>query len=165
MLPEVIEAMQTAAGSFVDLEELMEAAGRRVAQLIQCEFAVVTNGCAAAICQIVAACLAGTDAHKMELLPDTSDSSLFPRVEVIVQKKHRGEYDHAVRMAGGTWVEVETLAELEAACSERTALLYALGVAEHLGEVTVAQVRTRTHHCRRRRNPLHAHTCETLRGL
>eukprot|EP01052_Picozoa_sp_SAG31_P051305 SAG31_NODE_12121_length_966_cov_1.361015_1_plen_93_part_10 len=87
-----------AANNFVDLEELMEAVGSRLARLLHCEMAIVTNGAAASICQVVSACLAGTDRKRMELLPD---SSTFPRNEVIIQKGHRGEYDHAVRMAGG----------------------------------------------------------------
>jgi L-seryl-tRNA(Ser) seleniumtransferase len=137
MLPEVVAAMQRAATSFVDLEELMEAVGRRLAVLHRCAFAIVTNGAAAAMCLATCAVIAGTDARKMELLPDTS---AIPRREVIIQAAHRGEYDHAVRMAGGVWVVVRTLAELRAAISPRTAMLFALGVAEGLGEFSIAEM-------------------------
>lgn len=135
MLPEVRAAMDLAAESFVDLEELMEAAGRRIAHALGAPYAIVTNGAAAGLCQIVAAAIAGTDEHKMELLPLTAPGTA---VEVIVQRSHRGEYDHAVRMAGGRWVEVDTLEEMEAAITDNTVMLYALGVADHLPESRVS---------------------------
>lgn len=112
MLPEVRVAMDLAAENFVDLEELMEAAGQRIALAMGAPCAIVTNGAAAGLCQTVAAAIAGTDEHKMELLPVTDPGT---PAEVIVQRSHRGEYDHAVRMAGGRWIEVETLEEMEAA--------------------------------------------------
>jgi seryl-tRNA(Sec) selenium transferase len=59
-------------------------------------------------------------------------------LQVIVQRSHRGEYDHAVRMAGGVWVEVSTLEEMKAAINERTVMLYALGVADHLPQSLVS---------------------------
>ena len=52
MLPEVRAAMDAAAEHFVDLEELMEAAGRRIAAKMGAEGALVTNGAAAGLCQV-----------------------------------------------------------------------------------------------------------------
>lgn len=135
MLPEVRAAMDLAAESFVDLEELMEAAGRHIAHALGAPCAIVTNGAAAGLCQTVAAAIAGTDEHRMELLPLTDPNAA---AEVIVQRSHRGEYDHAVRMAGGRWVEVETLEEMKAAITDRTVMLYALGVADHLPQSRVS---------------------------
>lgn len=135
MLPEVRTAMDLAAESFVDLEELMEAAGRHIARALGAPWAIVTNGAAAGLCQTVAAVIAGTDEHKMELLPLTDSETA---AEVIVQRSHRGEYDHAVRMAGGKWVEVDTLEEMQAAITDQTVMLYALGVADHLPESLVS---------------------------
>ena len=48
-------------------EELMEAAGRRIALCMGAPHALVTNGAAAGLCQTVAAAIAGTDEHKMEV--------------------------------------------------------------------------------------------------
>ena len=61
ILPEVRQAMHTASQQYVHLDELMEKVGTRIAQLMQCEWGLVTDGCAAALCQITAACVAGTD--------------------------------------------------------------------------------------------------------
>ena len=109
ILPEVRQAMFEASQRYVNLDELMEAVGSRIGELMQCEWGLVTNGCAAALCQITAACVAGTDSEKMARLPDAEGM----RNQVIVQASHRYGYDHAVRMVGIEMIDVETRAELE----------------------------------------------------
>ncbi len=136
MLPEARQAMVEASRQYVHLDELHEAVGKRIAELMQCEWGMVTNGCAAALCQITAACVAGTDPEKMARLPDTSGMAN----EVVVQKSHRHVYDHAVRMVGVKLVEVETLAEMEAAMTDRTAMLLIFGDAADRGQVSVARM-------------------------
>src|SRR5947207_2810739 len=84
MLPEVRQAMAAASQRYVHLDELMEAAGARIAELMRCEWGLVTNGCAAALCQITAACVAGADPEKMARLPDTTGM----KNAVIVQASH-----------------------------------------------------------------------------
>ena len=71
VLPQVRQAMYEASQRYVHLEELMDAVGARIAELMKCEWGLVTNGCAAALCQVTAACVAGTDPEKMARLPDT----------------------------------------------------------------------------------------------
>jgi L-seryl-tRNA(Ser) seleniumtransferase len=86
--------------------------------------------------QVTAACLAGADPEKMARLPDTARM----RKEVIVQKAHRNVYDHAVRMVGAEMVEVVTQADLSAAISARTAMLYITGDADERGEIPMAEM-------------------------
>ncbi|MCZ6678814.1 MAG: aminotransferase class V-fold PLP-dependent enzyme [Candidatus Poribacteria bacterium] len=136
ILPEVRQAMDLASRRYVHIEELMEKAGARIAELMQCEWGLVTNGCASALCQITAACVAGSDPEKMMRLPDTSGM----KNEVIVQSCHRHVYDHAVRMVGVKMIEVETKADLEAALSDRTALLLIFGDAAERGKITVKEM-------------------------
>ena len=136
ILPEVRQAMFQASQRYVDLDELMEAVGRRLGELMQCQWGLVTNGCAAALCQITAAAVAGSDPEKMARLPDTAGMDN----EVIVQKSHRHVYDHAVRMVGVRLIEVETRADLEAALSQRTALLLLFGDATERGAIGVAEM-------------------------
>ncbi len=136
MLPEVRQAMYEASQRYVHIEELMEAVGARIAELMQCEWGLVTNGCAAALCQITAACVAGTDPEKMARLPDTRGM----KNEVIVQSSHRHTYDHAVRMVGVDLIEVETRADLVAALSERTAMLLVFGDAAERGQISVREM-------------------------
>lgn len=136
ILPQVRQAMVAASEQYVHLDELMEAVGARLGALMQCEWGLVTNGCAAALCQVTAACVAGTDPASMARLPDTEG---LPN-EVLVQPSHRHGYDHAVRMVGVQLIEVETLAELKDALSERTAMLLAFGDAAERGPISIAEM-------------------------
>jgi L-seryl-tRNA(Ser) seleniumtransferase len=54
--------------------------------------------------------------------------------EVIAQKSHRYEYDHAIRNCGTRFVEVVTLADYEGAFTERTAMTNFFNAAEQ-GEI------------------------------
>ncbi len=122
-LPEVIEAMEHASHYHVDLDELAEAAGRRLAELLQVEGAMVSAGAAAALAHATAGCVAGTDPERMQQLPDLTGL----KNEVIVPKSSRNTYDHAIRAVGVTMVEVDSLAEFEAAVNHRTAMVTVLG--------------------------------------
>ena len=125
--PEVLDAMREASQHFVRIEELQEAAGRFIADVTGAESGYVTCGASAGLTLAVAACVAGLDVSKMDRLPDTTGL----KNEVLVQKAHRNAYDHAVRLAGVTLVEVGTLGfpgaggiwpwQIEAAITERTA--------------------------------------------
>jgi D-glucosaminate-6-phosphate ammonia-lyase len=127
MSPVVIRAMREAAESFVRIEDLQEAAGRVIAEITGAEAGYVTSGAAAGLTLGMAACMAGLDPLKMNRLPDTEGM----KNEVIIQRAHRNDYDHALRAAGAKVVEVgfnyATFAyELEKAISERTAAVFFL---------------------------------------
>ena len=136
ILPEVREAMVRASQRYVNLDELMDCVGARIAELMDCEWGLVTDGCAAALCQVTAACVAGSDPEKMIRLPDTSGM----KNEVIVQTCHRNVYDHAIRMVGVKMIEVDTKDELEAALNDRTAMLFVFGDAEERGQITTKEM-------------------------
>ena len=61
MPTEVVDAMNAAAHAFVDLNELQEKVGARIAELTQNEACYVASGAAAGIMLAVASCIAGTD--------------------------------------------------------------------------------------------------------
>ena len=109
-LPEVKAAMEAASKQYVHLDELMEKVGERIAEVMQCEFGLVTNGCAAAICQVTSACMAGDDPAAIKQLPDTTGM----KNEVVLQKKHQHVYNHAIRMTGAKIVEGEPAEAAEA---------------------------------------------------
>src|SRR5260370_29550802 len=69
-LPEVKRAMDAAARHYVNMDELMDAVGHRLAELTGAEWGLVTAGCAAAMTHVTAACLAGSDPEKMQRLPN-----------------------------------------------------------------------------------------------
>lgn len=131
MWPEVVEAIQSTSRSFVRLEELHDAVGKRIASLLGSEAAMVTSGAAGALTVGTAACITGTDEDRILRIPDTTDM----KNEVIIQKTHRFPYDHAVRNCGVKLVEVEKRAELESAINDRTALLLFLNKAENAGQI------------------------------
>src|SRR5690348_17692606 len=96
MLPQVREAMDRASRQFVNLDELMEAAGKRIAELTGAEWGIVTCGSAAAVALASAACIVGNDPIPMLRLPPTEC-----RVNrVILPKKQRFAYEQSIRMLG-----------------------------------------------------------------
>jgi L-seryl-tRNA(Ser) seleniumtransferase len=131
MPAEVVAAMGQASQSYVEIPELQETAGKRIASLIGCEAALVTSGCAQSLTLATAACVCGTDSEKIHRVPDTSGM----KNEVIFQRSHRFSYDHAVRNLGVKIVEVETRQELEASINEKTALLFFLNLADPKGQI------------------------------
>jgi L-seryl-tRNA(Ser) seleniumtransferase len=131
MRPEVVAAMAAASTRFVNIDELQEAAGRRVAELIGCEAAMITSGASAALTVGTAACITGKNQDFILRIPDLTGM----KSEVIVQRLHRYGYDHAVRVCGVKMVEVDTAEELEAAINDRTAMMLFFNDREHAGQI------------------------------
>jgi L-seryl-tRNA(Ser) seleniumtransferase len=102
--PAIWAAMGEANDAFIDMVELLERTGERIAALIGVEAARVTPGASAAIALGIGACLTGLDRPRMEQLPDTAG---IPN-EVILQRGHRYKYDRCVMLAGARLVEVGT---------------------------------------------------------
>lgn len=124
MPPEVLDAMREAAGAYIVLDELQEKASAIIAHATGAEAGMVTGGAEAGLLLATAACIAGTDRIKIEQLPN----SMGMKNEAIIHRAHRNGYDHAVRAAGATIVEVGyghgTIPyQLEAAFTEKTALV------------------------------------------
>ena len=136
MLPKVRAAMDAASRQFVNLDELMAAAGRRIAELTGAEWGIVTCGSAAAVALGTAACVAGNDPVKMLRLPVTD--GMVNRV--IIPKKQRFAYDQAVRMIGCPIVEIDTREDLDRALEEPVALVVLLGKQEHLSGVRLEEI-------------------------
>ena len=114
-LPEVKRAMDEASRHYVHLDELMDAVGRRLAEMTGAEWGIVTAGCAAALTHVTAACIAGANPEKMQRLPDLAGL----KNEVIMPRPSRNVYDHAVRMLGVKIVTAETREEFLAGAPSR----------------------------------------------
>lgn len=128
---EGLLAMEQAGRAHVSLPELQAAVGKRIAELLECEAALVTAGAAAALTLGTAACVAGKDPQAIRRIPDITGL----KSEVLIQKSHRFAYDHAVRNVGVKLIEVETSEELQAAASPRTAMMLFLNSADHRGKI------------------------------
>jgi L-seryl-tRNA(Ser) seleniumtransferase len=118
-LPEVKAAMEEASRHYVNMDELMDAVGKRLAELTQAPWGIVTAGCAAALTHATSACLAGADPEKMQRLPNLHGL----KSEVIMPRSSRNQYDHAIRMLGVHIVEVDTREQCLAAISDKTAMI------------------------------------------
>jgi L-seryl-tRNA(Ser) seleniumtransferase len=121
MPPVVLEAMAEAAGTFVDLYELQDRVGARVAELTGNETGYVAAGAAAGVTLAVAACMAGTDPERIAAFPHLKG---IDRTEVIIHRSQRNGYDYSARQTGAGMVEVDGTEEsLSAAISQRTAAI------------------------------------------
>lgn len=123
MLDEVIATVEQASHYHVNLDELMEKVGDRLAELLQVEWGIVTSGAAAALVHATAGCIAGADPEKMQRLPNLAGL----KDEVIMPRESRVVYDHAIRTLGVKIIEVNSPAELRAAISPHTAMIEVLG--------------------------------------
>src|SRR5882724_4504240 len=121
-LPEVKRAMDEASRGFVNMDELMDGVGKRLAELSGAEWGIVTAGCCAAITHCTASAIAGGNPERMQRLPNLAGL----KNEVVVPAYSHNVYDHATRMVGVKLVVVKDKAELEPAFNERTAMVYIL---------------------------------------
>ena len=138
-LGEVKRAMDLASRSFVHMDELMDAVGRRLSELTGAEWGIVSAGCCAAVTNCTAAAIAGGNPERMQRLPDLAGL----KNEVVIPAYSRNVYDHAVRMLGTKLVVVREPAELERSFNERTAMVYILAGPHDdgpLGTRVIAQV-------------------------
>jgi uncharacterized pyridoxal phosphate-dependent enzyme len=119
MPPEVVAAMRAAADSYIDLFELQEKVGARIAELTHNEAAFISSGAAAGIAVTVCACMIGEDRSRAFAFPSLEG---IEKTEVVVFKAQRNGYDYAITQTGAHVIEAESsTASFEAALSERTA--------------------------------------------
>ncbi len=110
-LPEVREAKSLSNQLHVQMDELMAAAGKRLAELTGAEWGLVSAGCSAAISHATAACVAGGNPDLHVRIPDLTG---FAKDEVIIPSHSRTVYDAAIRAVGVRVIEVDTLEALAA---------------------------------------------------
>ena len=95
-------AMDASEEFYVDMSELYDAVGVKIADMLGIQAALVTNGAAAALTYGAAGCMTGTDRGNVDRLPDTSG---MPN-EFIIQKQLRLRYDRCMTIPGGRLIEV-----------------------------------------------------------
>ena len=118
MMPEVLDAINSTAHDFANMYDLQDKVGAKMAEMLQCEGAMVTSGAACALLLGTAACISGTDQAKIKMMPNFPD----PRPEVIMQKGHRYLFDQAITTTGAKIVEIETPEEMEQAFNPNTVM-------------------------------------------
>lgn len=128
MPPSVQAAVAEAAKHPVFLEELQSAAGEYLAQKLRCEGAMVTAGAASAVTLATAACMTVANGTSAGHAMPTEMNGL--KNEVIIQKSHHYDYDHAMRNCGIRFVDVETLQEYESAFTGKTVMCFFYNAAD-----------------------------------
>ena len=129
----VIDTISATSKDFCLLDELQDKVGERIAQLTHAEAAVVTSGAFSGLTLGLAGILTGTDVEKVKLLPHIEGTGL--KTEVICQKAHAIDYNHALTNTGCKIVEVETPEDVERAINEKTALLHFLNIEADKGKI------------------------------
>ena len=121
-LPEVKKAMEQASHNYVQMDELMNGVGTRLAEITGAEWGIISAGCCAGVTHLTSAAIAGFNPERMQRLPDLTGL----KNEVVIPSRSRNVYDHAVRMLGVKIVELKDPSELVTIFNERTAMVYIL---------------------------------------
>ena len=131
MPKEVIDAINYGSLEYVNLDELQDKVGERIAELLECEYATVSSGCFGAMSIAMAGVMSGKDPKKIKQLPDTTGL----KNEVILQESHTIGYAQALTNVGAKLVKVKTAEELENAINEKTAMLWFLNANTDRGDI------------------------------
>ena len=122
--PEAMQAMMAMVDPFVEIHELIIAAGERLAEMIGVPAATVTSGASGGLTVQTAAAMAKDDPERIFQLPISDD---IPN-ELIIQRNHRFGYDHLYLTPGARFVEVGDTSgciaeEVEDAVNDKTAAI------------------------------------------
>lgn len=131
MPKEVSDAIVYGTSDYVNLDDLQDKVGERIAELLECEYATVTSGCFGAMSIAMAGVLCGNDASKVKQLPNTEGWAN----EVIIQEGHQIGYSQALTNVGAKIITVKTAKEMKAAISDKTAMLWYLNANTENGEI------------------------------
>jgi L-seryl-tRNA(Ser) seleniumtransferase len=129
----VVDAIQSSWQEFCLLDELQDKVGERIAAMVHSEAAVVTCGAFSGLTLGLAGVLTGTDVEKVKMLPFLDGSGM--KSEVICQNAHKIDYNHALTNTGCKMVYVDTVADVEKAINEKTALMHFLNIEADKGQI------------------------------
>lgn len=131
MPKEVTDAISYGTTEYVNLDDLQDKVGERIAELLECEYATVSSGCFGAMSIGMAGILTGMDPEKVKQLPDTNGM----KNEVIIQESHTIGYAQALTNVGARVVKVKTTRDLEKAINKNTAMLWFLNAHTDQGAI------------------------------
>ncbi|MCE2458593.1 MAG: aminotransferase class V-fold PLP-dependent enzyme [Dehalococcoidia bacterium] len=120
--PEVLDSMEKASRTMVNMDDLNVAAGKVIAEVTGAEAGLVTSGSAGGLVLQAAAVMAGSDPASMAKLPKSDGL----KNEIVMHMSHRFPYDQCYTATGATIVNIGDGRrchpwELEAAINENTA--------------------------------------------
>lgn len=142
----VLEAMNYGASNYVVVDELLDEAGQKIAQLIGAKAVCVTASASSAIVLTVASLIAKDDIYRIENLHQVKDN--LPR-EILMLKGHNVNYgvpiETMVNLGGGSIKEVgssndSSIEQLKASITDQTIALFYVkshhAVQKHMVELT-----------------------------
>jgi uncharacterized pyridoxal phosphate-dependent enzyme len=133
--PEVRAAQIEAGHHFVNMVELQQGVGRKLAELTGAESGMITSGAAGAMATSTAACMAGTDGAKIWQLPDTTGMK-----HEVIMVGGRSAFDSAIRLTGAKLILVEGPDQIANAVNDNTAMIYTTDLGDKLvKEVAIAK--------------------------
>lgn len=137
MLPEVEKAMRAATRHYVQLDELMDGAAKRLAELTGAEWGIVTTGATGALIVGCAGIVTGGNPDNLWKLPNLEGM----KNEVIIPTYSWTAYESAVRGVGVKIIEVATPEQLKAATNDKTAMILVLaGEKSENGPLSTQQI-------------------------
>ena len=131
MPKEVSDAISYGTTEYVNLDDLQDKVGERIAELLECEYATVSSGCFGAMSIGMAGILTGMDPEKVRQLPNTEGM----KNEVIIQESHTIGYAQALTNVGAKIIKVKTAKDLEKAINKNTAMLWFLNANTDQGAI------------------------------
>ncbi|HKA06186.1 MAG TPA: aminotransferase class V-fold PLP-dependent enzyme [Gemmataceae bacterium] len=131
MPPEIVAAWVEASKHFVDLVQLQDRVGEKIAKLLGVEAALVTTGAAGALLLGTAAAVTRGDRKLIGRLPDTTGM----KNEVVLQKSHHSCYDNQLTDVGVKLVDVQTAADVNRVVNEKTVLMFFMNVNDADGKI------------------------------
>jgi L-seryl-tRNA(Ser) seleniumtransferase len=135
MPPEVVAAWADAARHFVNLLELQDRVGERIAKLIGVEAALVTTGAAGSLLLGTAAVVTRGQPRFIRQLPDTKGM----KNEVLLQKAHHSCYDNQLTDVGVRLIDVDSAADIKRAVNDRTVLMFFMNKDDAEGRIRRAE--------------------------
>tara|TARA_B110001452_G_scaffold261286_1_gene259913 strand:+ start:1587 stop:2804 length:1218 start_codon:yes stop_codon:yes gene_type:complete len=131
MPKEVTDAISYGTTEYVNLDDLQDKVGERIAELLECEYATVSSGCFGAMSIGMAGILTGMDPKKVKQLPDTEGM----KNEVLMQESHAIGYAQALTNVGAKVIKVKTAKDFEKAINKNTAMFWFLNANTDQGEI------------------------------
>lgn len=129
----VVNAIQSSWPEFCLLDELQDKVGEKIAAMVHSEAAVVTSGAFSGLTLGLAGILTGSDVEKVKMLPFLEGTGM--KSEIICQNAHKIDYNHALTNTGCKLVYVDTVADVEKAINEKTALMHFLNIEADKGQI------------------------------
>jgi L-seryl-tRNA(Ser) seleniumtransferase len=129
----VLEAIENSSKEYCMLDDLQDKVGERIAAMAHAEAATVTAGAFSALTLGMAGILTGMDTKKVAQLPHLEGTGM--KSEVLIQKGHNIDYNHALENCGVKLVVVETPEDVDRAVNEKTASMHFLNCNAMRGKI------------------------------